>query len=97
MVQYHARIKLYVIAVSHHVQCWQRKLEFMRKSSEFGVSTADMFQYATMFIPYQAWCGVILEWAKDYLVPEASIRLRLVGKYPCGCGGRGHLSRAALL
>lgn len=32
-----------------------------------------------------------------YLVPEANIRLRPVGKYPLGCRGRGHLSVAGVL
>lgn len=53
------------------------------------------------FAPCRAWCSVILEGADpeeaEYLVPEANIRLRPVGKYPHGCRGRGHLSVAAVL
>lgn len=88
------------LAVSHCVQCWQRKLELWKTAVNLVGRGGGLRPCSSIYSPPGlVWCyfGSGRPEEAEYLVPEANIRLRLVGKHPLGWRGRGHLSVAGVL
>lgn len=88
------------LAVSHYLQWWQQKLELWGRAVHLEGIGGGLQLYSSIYsLSGLVWC--YFERGRpeeaEYLVPEANIRLRPVGKYPRGCRGRGHLGVAAVL
>lgn len=85
---------------SRYLQWWQQKLELWGRTVNLEGRGGGLQLCSSIYSPLGlVWC--YFERGRpeeaEYLVPEANIRLRPVGKYPRGCRGRGHLSVAAVL